>query len=115
MQYGGPIARKQLIQKKIADMATEVVKASLLSLHYGRMKDDGKLQGAQVSLLKRNNCRIALDTAREARAILGGNGITSEYDVLRHAVNLESTLTYEGTEEIHSLVLGHALTGERAY
>jgi glutaryl-CoA dehydrogenase len=115
VQYGGPIARKQLIQKKLADMATEVVKASTLSLHYGRMKDEGKLRPEQVSLLKRNNCRIALDGAREARAILGGNGITTEYDVLRHAVNLESTLTYEGTEEIHSLILGEALTGERAY
>ncbi|MCP4500186.1 MAG: acyl-CoA dehydrogenase [Deltaproteobacteria bacterium] len=115
VQYGGPIASKQLIQKKLADMASEIVKASLLSLHYGRLKDKGKLHSNHVSLLKRNNCRIALDAAREARSILGANGITTEYDVLRHAVNLESTLTYEGTEEIHSLVIGHALTGVRAY
>jgi glutaryl-CoA dehydrogenase len=115
VQLGGPIARKQLVQAQLADMGSEVVKASLLSLHYGRLKDQGGLSREQVSLLKRNNCRIALDAARSARALLGANGITTEYDVLRHALNLESTFTYEGTDEIHTLVLGEALTGERAY
>jgi glutaryl-CoA dehydrogenase len=115
VQLGGPIARKQLVQARLADMASDIVQASLLSLHYGRLKDEDKLAAAQVSLLKRNNCRIALDAARSARALLGANGITTEYDVLRHALNLESTYTYEGTDEIHTLVLGEALTGERAY
>ncbi len=114
-QWGGPIARKQLIQGRLADMLNEVVKAGVLSVHYGKLKDTGKLLPAQVSLLKRNNCAMALDVARSARAIMGGNGVTGEYGVLRHALNLESTYTYEGTHEVHSLVLGHALTGERAF
>ncbi|MCO4762256.1 MAG: acyl-CoA dehydrogenase family protein [Myxococcales bacterium] len=114
-QWGGPIARKQLVQGQLADMISEVVKASLLSLHYGRLKEAGTLRAPQVSLLKRNNCRIALMCARTARGLMGGNGITGEYHVMRHAMNLESTYTYEGTDEIHSLVLGHALTGQRAY
>ena len=114
-QWGGPIARKQLIQAQLADMLSEQVKAGLLSLHYGRLKEQGKLRAAQVSLLKRNNCAIALQSARTARSVLGGNGITGEFGVLRHALNLESTYTYEGTHEVHSLVLGHALTGERAF
>jgi glutaryl-CoA dehydrogenase len=115
VQLGGPIARKQLVQAKLADMANEVVKASLMSVQFGRLKDRGELLPAQVSLLKRNNCRIALDAARSARTILGANGITGEYHVMRHAMNLESTLTYEGTEDVHALVVGEALTGERAY
>jgi len=114
-QWGGPIARKQLIQGRLADMLNEVVKAGVLSVHYGKLKDTSKLLPAQVSLLKRNNCAMALDVARSARAIMGGNGVTGEYGVLRHALNLESTYTYEGTHEVHSLVLGHALTGERAF
>ena len=114
-QFGSPIAQKQLIQAQLADMAAEVTKASLLSLHYARLKDDGKLLPAQVSLLKRNNCRIALDVARKARSILGANGITGEYHVMRHLMNLESTYTYEGTDEIHALILGKALTGYAAF
>ena len=114
-QWGGPIARKQLVQGQLAEMISEVVKASLLALHFGRLKEQDKLHAPQVSLLKRNNCRIALMCARTARGLLGGNGITGEYHVMRHAMNLESTYTYEGTDEIHSLVLGHALTGERAF
>jgi len=115
VQLGGPIARKQLVQVKLADMANEVVKASLLSVQFGRLKDEGRLLPVQVSLLKRNNCKIALDAARSARNILGANGISGEYHVMRHAMNLESTFTYEGTDDVHALVIGEALTGERAY
>lgn len=115
VQLGGPIARKQLVQVKLADMANEVVKASLLSVQFGRLKDEDRLLPAQVSLLKRNNCKIALDAARSARNILGANGISGEYHVMRHAMNLESTFTYEGTDDVHALVIGEALTGERAY
>lgn len=114
-QFGVPIARKQLVQKRLVDVAEEVVKASVLTAHYGGRKDRGALSPAQVSLLKRNNCRIALEAAREARAVLGANGITTDHHVLRHALNLESTYTYEGTHEIHTLVLGRALTGESAF
>jgi glutaryl-CoA dehydrogenase len=110
-QFGAPIGSKQLIQAQLADMANEVVKASLLSVHCGRLKDEGRLHPAQVSLFKRNNCRIALDCARTARSILGANGVTTEYHALRHALNLESTYTYEGTDEIHALIVGRALTG----
>ncbi len=115
VQFGVPIARKQLVQKRLVDVAEEVVKASVLTAHYGRRKDRGALTAAQVSLLKRNNCRIALEAAREARAILGASGITTDNHVLRHALNLESTYTYEGTHEIHTLVVGRALTGEAAF
>ena len=114
-QFGKPIGSKQLIQAKLADMADQIVKASLLSVHYGRLKDKGKVTAVQISLMKRNNCRMALDIARTSRAIMGANGITIEYGVIRHAMNLESTLTYEGTEEVHTLVLGRALTGENAF
>ncbi len=114
-QFGVPIAAKQLVQAPIADLASRYVQAALLSLHYGRLKDEKKLTPVQVSLLKRNNCRLALDAARTARELMGANGITGEYDVLRHANNLESVLTYEGTEQIHTLVLGRALTGEAAF
>ncbi len=114
-QFGAPIAKKQLIQNKLSIIATEVVKAGLMSLHFARLKDDKKLSPAHVSMLKRNNCRIAIDAAREARTILGANGITTEYHVLRHSLNLESTMTYEGTEEIHSLIIGRYLTGENAF
>ncbi len=114
-QFGVPLARKQLIQAPIADLGSRWVAAMVLSLHYARLKDAGKLLPVQVSVLKRSNCRLALDTARTARELLGANGITGEYDVLRHAVNLESTLTYEGTEQIHTLAIGRALTGEAAF
>jgi glutaryl-CoA dehydrogenase len=114
-QFGAPVASKQLVQSELADVATEIVKASLLSLHFGRLKEAGRLHGAQTSLLKRNNCRIALDAARRCRALLGANGVAGEFHVMRHAANLESTFTYEGTDQIHTLAIGRALTGFSAY
>jgi glutaryl-CoA dehydrogenase len=113
-QFGKPIGAFQLTQQKLANMALELNKGTLLALHLGRMKDQGRLRPEQVSLGKLNNVREALGIAREARTILGANGITLEYPVLRHANNLESVLTYEGTSEIHSLIVGEALTGLRA-
>lgn len=114
-QFGVPIAAKQLVQLELADVASEIVKASLLSLHYARLKESGSLHPAQTSLLKRNNCRIALEAARRSRAVLGANGIAGDFHVLRHAANLESTFTYEGTDQIHTLSLGRALTGCAAF
>jgi glutaryl-CoA dehydrogenase len=114
-QFGVPIAAKQLIQLELADVASEVVKASLLALHYARLKEAGRLHPAQTSLLKRNNCRIALEAARRCRAILGANGVAGDFHVLRHAANLESTYTYEGTDQIHTLSIGRAITGESAF
>ncbi|MCA1827789.1 MAG: acyl-CoA dehydrogenase family protein [Myxococcales bacterium] len=114
-QFGVPIAAKQLVQLELADIATEVVKASLLAVHYARLKEAGRLHPAQTSLLKRNNCRIALEAARRSRAVLGANGIAGEFHVLRHAANLESTFTYEGTDQIHTLSIGRALTGSAAF
>lgn len=115
VQFGVPIARKQLVQAPLADLAARWVQAVLMSVHYGRLKDQGKLQSAQVSVLKRTNCRLALDAARTARELLGANGVSGAFDVLRHANNLESVVTYEGTEQIHTLVIGRALTGEAAF
>ncbi len=115
VQFGVPIASKQLVQAELADMAQQYATAAIASVHYGRLKDAGKLHPVQVSLLKRNNCRTALLTARRCRALLGANGITGDYHVMRHAMNLESTYTYEGTHEIHTLVLGRALTGHSAF
>jgi glutaryl-CoA dehydrogenase len=115
-QFGVPIAQKQLIQAELCDMATEIVKADLLALHFGRLKEErSKLDPAAVSLCKRNNVRMALDVARRCRSILGANGILLEYPVIRHMLNLESVYTYEGTHEIHTLVLGKALTGLSAF
>ena len=114
-QFDRPIAGFQLTQKKLADMTVELDKAFLLALHIGRRKDDGAVTPEMISVGKLNNVREAIATAREARTILGGNGITLEYPVLRHANNLESVLTYEGTEEIHTLVVGQAVTGIAAY
>ena len=114
-QFGKPIAAFQLTQKKLADMALELDKAFLLALHLGRLKDDHRVKPEMISVGKLNNVREAIEIARTSRTILGGNGITLEYPVLRHANNLESVLTYEGTEEIHTLVVGQALTGEAAY
>jgi glutaryl-CoA dehydrogenase len=115
-QFGGPIARKQLVQSALVEMASEIVKADLLSLHYSRRKDrQGELRPEQVSLCKRNNVRAALEVARSCRGLLGANGILLEYPVMRHLMNLESVSTYEGTHEIHTLVLGKALTGENAF
>ena len=114
-QFDRPIAGYQLTQRKLADMALELDKGMLLALHLGRLKDQGRITPEQVSLGKLNNAREALDIARECRGILGGNGITLEYPVIRHMNNLESVYTYEGTNEMHTLVVGQALTGIPAY
>jgi glutaryl-CoA dehydrogenase len=113
--FDRPLAAFQLTQAKLADMTLELQKGFLLALHLGRLKDDHRLEPRQVSLGKLNNVREALGIARECRTILGASGITSEYPVLRHANNLESVLTYEGTSEVHQLIIGQALTGENAF
>jgi glutaryl-CoA dehydrogenase len=113
--FGKPISAYQLTQQKLAEMALEVSRASLVALHIGRMKDAGTLRPEHVSLGKMGNVRGAIEIARSARTILGGNGITLEYPVIRHMANLESVLTYEGTHEVHTLVVGQALTGENAF
>lgn len=113
--FDRPLASFQLTQEKLADMALELQKGFLLALHLGRLKDAGKISSQQVSLGKLNNVREAIAIARECRTILGANGITLEYPVMRHANNLESVLTYEGTSEVHQLVIGQALTGESAF
>jgi glutaryl-CoA dehydrogenase len=110
-----PIASHQLVQKTLADLITEISKAKLLALHCGRLKDQGRLEPHQISLLKRNNVAMALDTARQARDLLGANGVTSDYPFMRHMANLESVITYEGTHNIHTLVIGEAVTGIAAY
>jgi glutaryl-CoA dehydrogenase len=115
IQFDRPIGGFQLTQAKLAEMITEITKGQLLCLQLGRLKDQGKMRPEQVSLAKRNNVAIALDIAREARSILGANGILLEYPIIRHMMNLESVKTYEGTHEIHTLVLGEALTGIQAY
>ena len=115
VQFDRPIGGFQLIQQKLANMATELVKAELLALQLGRLKDQGMAHAVQVSLAKRNNVREALHTAREARSVLGANGITLEYPISSHMNNLESVFTYEGTDEIHTLVIGQAVTGLNAF
>jgi glutaryl-CoA dehydrogenase len=110
-----PIASHQLVQEKLAWMITEITKAQLLALHAGRLKDQGKLEPAHVSMLKRNNVAIALDCARLSRDLLGANGITDEYPIMRHLCNLETVKTYEGTDHIHALVIGEKVTGVAAY
>jgi glutaryl-CoA dehydrogenase len=115
IQFGRPIAGFQLVQQKLAIMATELVKAQLLALQLGRLKDEGQLHPVQISVAKRNNVREALKTAREARSVLGANGITLEYPISRHSNNLESVYTYEGTDDIHTLVIGQAITGMNAF
>jgi glutaryl-CoA dehydrogenase len=115
VQFGKPIASFQLQQQKLATMALEVNRATLLALHLGRLKDDGRLLPEHVSLGKLGNVNAALDVARTARQVLGANGITLEYPVIRHMNNLESVVTYEGTADIHALVVGSALTGTQAF
>jgi glutaryl-CoA dehydrogenase len=115
IQFNRPIASFQLVQRKLALMATEIVKAQLLSLQLGRLKDEDLLHPVQISIAKRNNVREALEIAREARSILGANGITLEYPVSRHMYNLESVFTYEGTDDVHTLIIGQALTGINAF
>jgi len=113
--FDKPLSAYQLTQAKLADMAVDLGTGMLLALHLGRLKDDGTLRPEQVSVGKLNNVRTALRIARECRTLLGANGITLEYPVMRHAANLESVLTYEGTSEVHALVVGQALTGESAF
>ena len=114
-QFGKPIAAFQLTQAKLADMAVELEKGLLLAHHIGRLKDAGRLSREQISVGKLNSVREALSIARTARTLLGANGVTFEYPVGRHAANLESVLTYEGTSEIHQLTIGRALTGISAF
>ena len=113
--FGKPISGYQLTQQKLAEMALEINRGMLVALHLGRMKDEGTLRPEHVSMGKMGNVRGAIEVARSARTILGGNGITLEYPVIRHMNNLESVLTYEGTHEVHTLVVGQALTGENAF
>lgn len=115
VMFDRPIGGFQIQQVRLADMLTEIVKAQLVSLHLGRMKDAGTMTPQQVSLAKRNNVSMATDIAREARRLLGANGILAEYASMRHMENLESVYTYEGTHDVHSLVLGQALTGLNAF
>jgi glutaryl-CoA dehydrogenase len=115
VQFGKPIASFQLTQQKLVEMLLELNKGTLLALHLGRMKDEGRLAPEQVSFGKLNNVREAMRIAREARSVLGANGITLEYPVIRHMNNLESVYTYEGTNEIHTLILGQAITGIEAF
>ncbi|HVO74734.1 MAG TPA: acyl-CoA dehydrogenase family protein [Ignavibacteriaceae bacterium] len=115
IQFNKPIAAFQMTQEKLVFMLTEITKAQLLNLQLGRMKDNGSLKHTQVSLAKRNNCEKALEIARIAREILGANGILDEYPVMRHSANLESVKTYEGTHEMHTLIVGEDITGIAAY
>jgi glutaryl-CoA dehydrogenase len=112
---GKPLSHYQLAQAKLVKMAQEITKGKLLALQAGRLKEAGKLQPHHVSLIKMNNCRAALDIARDARDMLGGNGIIDEYPIIRHMMNLETVNTYEGTEDVHRLVIGQALTGTPAF
>ncbi|NXX46585.1 GCDH protein, partial [Tricholaema leucomelas] len=114
-QFGGPLARNQLVQKKLADMMTEIALGLQACLRLGRLKDEGRATPEAVSMLKRNSCGKALGIAREARDMLGGNGICDEYHVIRHMLNLEAVNTYEGTHDIHALILGRAITGIQAF
>jgi glutaryl-CoA dehydrogenase len=113
--FGRPLAANQAIQIRLAQMARGITCAQLLSLQLARLKDAGHMQPAQVSLAKWNNCRMAIDIARDARDMLGGAGISAEYVPIRHALNLESVITYEGTETIHQLTIGRELTGINAF
>ena len=115
VMFGKPIAATQIQQERLAEMMTEITKAQLLVLQLGRLKDRGTMSPSQVSLAKWNNCRMALDISREARDILGGAGITTEHPPIRHALNLESVITYEGTETVHQLVIGREVTGINAF
>jgi glutaryl-CoA dehydrogenase len=113
--FGHPVSHTQTIQRRLADMSRRITTAQLMSLQLGRLKDAGRMKPAQVSMAKWNNVRMALDVARDARDILGGAGISAEYCPIRHMLNLESVITYEGTETIHELVVGKELTGVSAF
>lgn len=115
IQFGKPIASFQLVQKKLAEMLTEITKAQLLALRLGQLKNEGRATTAQISMAKRNNVAMALEIARESRQILGGMGIIGEYPIMRHMANLESVITYEGTHDIHLLILGKEITGIAAF
>jgi glutaryl-CoA dehydrogenase len=115
VQFDKPIASRQLVQEQLVEMAMEIAKGQIMALHYGRLKDAGGISPVQVSLCKKNNVGWALKIARVARGILGGNGILLDYPVIRHMLNLESVYTYEGTNEVHTLILGGALTGHNAF
>jgi glutaryl-CoA dehydrogenase len=114
-QFGRPLAANQLIQKKLADMQTEITLGLHAALRLGRMMEAGTAAPAAISLLKRNNCGKALDVARQARDMHGGNGVSDEYHVIRHVMNLEAVNTYEGTHDVHALILGRAQTGLSAF
>ncbi len=114
-QFGRPLASNQLIQKKLADGLTEITLGLHSCLRLGRLKDEGRSCPEMVSLLKRNNCGKALDVARQCRDMLGGNGVQDEYHVIRHVMNLEAVNTYEGTHDVHALILGRAITGIQAF
>ena len=114
-QFGRPLAATQLVQKKLADMQTEITLGLLLALRAGRLMDEGRLAPEAISILKRNNCGKALEIARAARDMHGGNGISDEYQVIRHMMNLEAVNTYEGTHDVHALILGRAQTGLQAF
>lgn len=115
LQFGRPLSGYQLTQEKLVNMLLEIQKGTMLALHLGRLKDAGQLQPQQISMGKLNNVREAIKIAREARTILGGNGVTLDYSPLRHANNLESVRTYEGTDEVHTLILGQHITGIGAF
>lgn len=115
VQFSKPIAAYQLIQQKLVDMVTEITKAQLMNYHLAKLKNKGKAKHYHISMAKRNNCQKALEIARSAREILGANGILSEYPVMRHSANLESVKTYEGTHEMHTLIIGEHITGHPAF
>lgn len=115
IQFGKPIAATQLQQKKLAEMITEITKAQLLAFRLGQLKNEGRATTAQISMAKRNNVEMAIKIAREARQVLGGMGITGEYSIMRHMMNLESVITYEGTHDIHLLITGADITGHQAF
>ncbi|MFS4456052.1 acyl-CoA dehydrogenase family protein [Maribacter sp. 2304DJ31-5] len=115
VQFGKPIAAMQLQQKKLAEMITEITKAQLLAFRLGQLKNQGRATTAQISMAKRNNVEMAVKIAREARQVLGGMGITGEYSIMRHMMNLESVITYEGTHDIHLLITGADITGHQAF
>jgi glutaryl-CoA dehydrogenase len=114
-QFGAPLAANQLIQRKLADMSTEISLGYQAALRVGRLMEEGRHNTDQISLIKRNNCGKALDVARTARDMLGGNGVSDEYHVIRHSMNLEAVNTYEGTHDVHALILGRAITGIPAF
>ena len=115
MQFGRPLAQTQLWQKKLVDMQTEIALGIQSSLRIGRLFDEGKILPEMISIVKRNNCGKALEISRVARDLHGGNGIMEDYDIMRHMCNLETVNTYEGTHDVHALILGRSLTGLQAF